>query len=323
MYSIKQYDSSHYAVWNDFVHNSRNGTFLFHRDFMEYHADRFEDYSLIVFDGDKPVALLPANRIGNTVHSHQGLTYGGLILTGAIGVEKVEKLFRTLCSFLLNNGIDRLLIKLLPSFYNKEASFELDYILFKYGSTLYRRDMNLAIDYSKSLTIAKSKLKHFRRISGIGLEIRKNNDFRSFWNHVLIPVLSEKHQASPVHSITEIEMLHTRFPQEISQYNVYQGDKIVAGITLFDFGNVIKSQYGAATAEGEKLRALDFVFITLIDKFREKKAFFDMGTVTSNDGKTYNNGMLKQKEELGCRAYSQDFYEVRTGDFVLLDNVLI
>ena len=46
---------------------------------MEYHADRFTDYSLLVYDGNKLLALLPANRSGDVLYSHAGLTYGGVI----------------------------------------------------------------------------------------------------------------------------------------------------------------------------------------------------------------------------------------------------
>ena len=80
-YNIIKYTSDYYQIWNDFVANAKNATFLFNRDFMEYHSDRFEDNSLLIFDEkDKLVAIFPANRIGNELFSHQGLTYGGLIL---------------------------------------------------------------------------------------------------------------------------------------------------------------------------------------------------------------------------------------------------
>ena len=49
-YSVKQYQEKDYASWNAFIGQAKNATFLFHRDFMEYHKDRFEDYSLMIFD---------------------------------------------------------------------------------------------------------------------------------------------------------------------------------------------------------------------------------------------------------------------------------
>ncbi|HYD92254.1 MAG TPA: FemAB family protein, partial [Flavobacterium sp.] len=286
-------------------------TFLFHRDFMEYHSDRFRDFSLLIFEGEKLVAVMPANRAGEVLHSHQGLTYGGLVLETSIGGEKVEEIFKALRDYLNDAGINSIKIKQILSIYHKTPAYELDYILYKHGGGLYRKDMNLAIDYSRPLAISKSKLKHFRRISAIGLEIRMDNDFGAFWNNVLIPRLAEKHNAKPVHTLDEIKLLHDRFPKNIIQYNVYHKDRILAGITLFNFENVVKSQYGATTNEGEKLRALDYLFITLIEEFKDKTSFFDMGTVTEGDG-DYNKGLLKQKEELGCSIYTQDFYEIRT-----------
>ena len=79
IYKVKTYKSSDKNTWNNFVLESNQDTFLFQRDFMDYHSDRFIDYSLMVYKNDKVIALLPANRVDDTLYSHQGLTYGGLI----------------------------------------------------------------------------------------------------------------------------------------------------------------------------------------------------------------------------------------------------
>ena len=57
---------------------------------MEYHKERFEDFSLLVFDKVKLVAVLPANRVDNKVYSHQGLTYGGLVYASKLKIEKIS-----------------------------------------------------------------------------------------------------------------------------------------------------------------------------------------------------------------------------------------
>lgn len=46
MIEIHRYTAAYHRDWNDFVSESSNGTFLFLREYMEYHADRFTDYSL-------------------------------------------------------------------------------------------------------------------------------------------------------------------------------------------------------------------------------------------------------------------------------------
>ena len=43
---------------------------------MEYHSDRFQDFSLIIYnDKGNIMALLPASIDGDTVMSHGGLTF--------------------------------------------------------------------------------------------------------------------------------------------------------------------------------------------------------------------------------------------------------
>ncbi len=78
-WSLERYAPSRASIWDTFVDTSRNGTFLLTRPYMDYHADRFEDCSLMAYKNGKLRAVLPANISGKTLHSHQGLTYGGWI----------------------------------------------------------------------------------------------------------------------------------------------------------------------------------------------------------------------------------------------------
>ena len=74
MLEIVRYTPDQKQAWNDFVSRSKNGTFLLDRNYMDYHADRFTDHSLMVYRRDKLYALLPGNIAGDTFYSHQGLT---------------------------------------------------------------------------------------------------------------------------------------------------------------------------------------------------------------------------------------------------------
>jgi hypothetical protein len=311
-YSVKQYQGSDYANWNAFISKAKNATFLFHRDFMEYHSDRFQDYSLLVFEEDKLIAVLPANRVEETVYSHQGLTYGGLVYSSKINGEIVADIIESLLSFCKGNGMKFFNFKAIPSFYTTNGgNQEIDFFLLKKGAFLDKKEMNLAINLVLPLTISKSKLKHFRKIENLDLEIVEEQQLQSFWELVLEPRLLEKYDAKPVHTLQEITKLKSDFPDNIKQFSVYYNTDIIAGITLFETDTVVKSQYGATTKKGEELRALDFLFITLIKKYkREGKQFFDMGIVNEDNEKGYHTGLLKQKEELGCSIYGQDFYKM-------------
>lgn len=76
---VKQYNIKDKEIWNEFVLNSKQGTFLLNRNYMDYHSDRFDDNSLMFYDTkDRLTAILPANIKDNVLQSHQGLSYGGL-----------------------------------------------------------------------------------------------------------------------------------------------------------------------------------------------------------------------------------------------------
>lgn len=310
-YTIKKYDRNDYNMWNEFIAQAKNATFLFHRDFMEYHQDRFEDFSLLIFEDEKLKAILPANKKENSVYSHQGLTYGGLVFSPKLNAEKVELILDTVLFFLKEKGIETFYYKPIPSFYYSKGNQEIDFFLYKRGAVLERKEMNLAANLKLPLQISKSKLKHFRRIENLDLDIIEEEDFKPFWNEVLEPRLLEKFNAKPVHTKEEMAFLKQKFPEKIKQYSVYHEDEIIAGITIFETKNVVKSQYGATSKKGEEFRALDFLFINLIHKYKRKgKDFFDMGIVNKENESGYHSGLLKQKEELGCSIYNQDFYKI-------------
>lgn len=310
-YTVKQYRKSDFNNWNTFVSQAKNATFLFHRNFMEYHKERFEDFSLLVFESEKLVAILPANRVGEVVYSHQGLTYGGLVFSSKLKVENVGFIFDEILLFLRIKKVKQLNYKPIMSFYFNEGNTEMDFFLIKNRGRLDQKEMNLAINLQAPLKISKSKLKHFRRIENLDLYVVEEEDFYPFWEKILEPRLLEKFDTKPVHSKEEIRILKNRFPENIKQFSIYQKEEIIAGITIFDSGTVVKSQYGATSKKGEAVRALDFLFINLIQKYKsEGKLFFDMGIVNEENEIGYNPGLLTQKEELGCSVYSQDFYKI-------------
>lgn len=305
-YIVKQYESEDAVIWNKFVANAKNATFLFHRDFMEYHSDRFHDFSLLIFDEKQNLkAILPANRVGETLFSHQGLSYGGLVFEKNHNPISTSKIMDAVCFFLKEIKFKEVHIKIIPTIYSEFSTQEFDHYLFTVGATLSNREMNLIIDLRNNWNLSKSKLKHFKK-SEPNLEIIEENDFSMFWENVLTPRLFEKYNTKPVHNLNEIQFLKGKFSTNIIQFSAYFDEELVAGITIFKFGNVVKSQYGATTDKGEKVRALDFLFINLVEKFRKEGIhFFDMGTVGNNEG------LWNQKVELGCSVYNNDFYTIK------------
>ena len=278
---------------------------------MEYHQDRFEDFSLLIFEEKELLAVLPANKVNNEVFSHQGLTFGGLLLHSSISAEGIKKILRVLQLFLKEKGITNITIKSIPEFYFKSSSIDFKKKLIDDNYEIISTNRVLAIDYREPLSIHKTKLKNYRN-NKYNFEIKQSNNFSAFWEQVLVPRLQEKHNTKPVHTLSEITMLNQSFPENIKQYDIYLENEILAGITIFENEYVVKSQYGATTSNGEKTRALDYLFLHLIYQYKDVgKRFFSMGTVTdANYELGYNPGLLKQKEELGCQVFEQPILKI-------------
>ena len=322
-YTVRKYSKTDLKTWNEFIAQAKNATFLFHRDFMEYHKDRFEDYSLMVFDGEKLVAILPANKSGETVYSHQGLTYGGLVYNDKIKLVSVIQIFKTVLFFLNENSIQKLQLKLIPSIYHQKPSEELNYILFLLESRIIRRDALSVIDMFQPFLLSKIRKRGVKTGINNGLIIKEVNDLDDFWNKILIPNLTQKHQAKPVHSLEEITKLKALFPEKIRQFNVYEKDVIVAGTTIFETTTVAHSQYISGKDDKNQLGAIDFLFYHLISEVFQNKRFFDFGISNENQGQNLNQGLSYWKESFGASTIVQDFYEVETSNFNRLETVLI
>lgn len=323
MYLIKQYKAADYTIWNTFVSDSKNGTFLFHRDFMEYHQDRFEDFSLLIFKDAKLLAVLPANKVNHQIYSHQGLTYGGLVYSDKLRLSTILEIFGEMLQFLNSNNFNQIFIKLIPSIYHTKPAEDLHYILFLVQARLIKRDALSVIDLRESVLLYKNRKEGVRRGINHQLVIKEENNLDIFWNQILIPNLRDKHFANPVHTLQEINMLKSKFPKNIRQFNVYFKDKIVAGTTIFESKNVAHSQYIASSESKNELGSLDFLYHYLItDIFKEKK-YFDFGISNENQGQNLNQGLSYWKESFGASTIVQDFYEVETNRFKLLENVVI
>ena len=322
-FEIIKYSEAHFTTWNNFVAKSKNATFLFHRDFMGYHKDRFEDTSLMVCKNQKLVAIFPANKVDYTAYSHQGLTYGGLILLENIKFDTVLKAFREALSYLKNIGIKTLVLKQMPSIYLKQPSDEISYLMFILKAELIRRDSLSVIQLDDKIKVSNNRFEGVKKAEKLQLTIKEEHTFDAFWNEILIENLQKKHNAKPVHSLEEITLLKKRFPNNIKQFNVYNNNKIVAGTTVFVTDTVAHSQYISGDEDKNELGSLDFLHLHLINNVFKDKVYFDFGTSNENQGKHINKGLQFWKEGFGARTVAQDFYKIKTENFINLDEVFV
>ena len=298
-------------------------SFLFYRDYMDYHRDRFADHSLMVYRGGKLVALLPANRAADgTLISHEGLTYGGLVVSRSTTLHDVLVCFHACLRHLHERQIPTLRYKRIPGFYNTLPDDEVAYALFLLEARLYRRDCAVVVSQADRLPFEERRRRQIKKAGGFNVRIVQEKNYSAFWERVLVPRLAARHGIKPVHSIEEITLLASHFPENIRQFSVYCDDEIVAGATIYETPTVAHAQYIGATDKGQKIGALDYLFGWLLDEFYRGKRYFDFGICNEQEGRLLNHGLQDWKEGFGGRCYAHDFYEIATANYSKLESVL-
>lgn len=309
MISVRFYKPEHKKLWNEFIAQSKNGTFMLGRDYLEYHADRFEDFSLLLYEGETLRAVLPASRHGEEVRSHGGLTYGGLICGLAMTAQLMLQCFEALGNFLSDEGIKTLLYKRVPWIYHRYPSDEDLYALFIGRARLVRRDISSCIFQSDRINFNERRRRNIKKALKAGLEIRETADYAAYIG-LLEEVLAERHQAAPVHTAGELESLARGHPDNIRLFAAYRGSVMLAGTLIYETPLVAHTQYLASNGEGRAAGALDLVISHLVNDLYRDKRYFDFGISTENNGRHLNEGLIGQKQEFGGRGVVHDFYEI-------------
>ena len=309
MFEIVRYTSAHHDEWNKFVAASKNGTFLFDRRFMDYHADRFEDCSLMIYRRGVLYALLPANIKGEVLTSHGGLTYGGLVMSDKCTAKGVQEAFEAINDYLRVIAVRKVVYKAIPWIYHQQPAeedlFALTSVCF---ARLIIRDISSAIISERCLPFTESRRSGIRKAQRKGLQVRESTDFAAFWQ-VLNANLTKKYGVRPVHSAEELILLNSRFPDKIRLFMVFDGEQVLGGTVLFLTPQVLHTQYISATAEGKACGAIDLLFDELLHKVFATYRYIDFGKSTSNDSADLNAQLIFQKEGFGARAVCYDTYE--------------
>jgi hypothetical protein len=275
---------------------------------MDYHADRFQDHSLLVYDGPKLVAVLPANLDGTTLVSHGGLTFGGLQIGDSISARRVLEIFTAVREHLQDLGISSWLYKAVPHIYHRVPGEEDLYALFTLGAVLVRRDVSAAIRLDARLPYSKGRKAAVKAAQRAEIEVGPSDDFDGFMA-LQQGVLRARYDADPVHTGEELALLASRFPDEIALHTAKIGGRLVAGVVVYQTQIVAHSQYIAVNEEGRDAHALD----KLIDDglsacVEDLKRWWDFGTSNEPATGALNEALSRNKESYGARAVVYDQY---------------
>lgn len=314
---VKRYSGVNKQLWDDFVSQAEVHSILFYRDFMEYHSDRFADYSLMVFQENKLIAILPANiDADNILHSHQGLSYGGFLFQRFARLEVRVAVYDSVLRFLEKNSVVDMMIKSIPSFY---LSDHVEQLVLHWLNAKKERTYVYTYFLREGYKVAnKGRLEGIKNGKQLGVDIRQSTDFKAFWNDILVPNLGVRFGVKPTHEVDEIVLLSQKFQNQIQLFCAFQGQKLRAGIVVFIHKNVAHAQYIAGD-NNRKDGALDLLIDDVIRKFNNDR-IFSFGTSSENQGDSVNKGLLYWKESFRAVNDVQQFYHIKTANHTKLIN---
>jgi len=309
MFTIVRYSTDRHDAWNSYVAKARNATFLFYREYMDYHSDRFRDHSLMFYVGNHLHSVMPAHEVGEIFCTHRGLTYGGLLMDENVTTADVVTLFDELNGYLSGQGFKKVLYRAIPWVYHRLPAEEDLYAMFwKCGARLQQRMSGTVIVMGEHLRWRKDHRRRLKQAQEAGITVKADASLAEFWP-VLNDNLMRKFQAQSVHTLEEIELLKARFPDNIIQYSAYLEGQIVGGITFYVMGHVLHGQYSGTTDDGKRLGAMEAIYHQVMYHDYANMRYLDFGTSNEQGGVVLNEGLIAHKEGYGGRTVCYDTYE--------------
>ena len=311
MVEIIRYDATMAAQWNEMARQCRNSTFQHQRGYMDYHSDRFTDCSLIALHNGKPRALLPANVDGDTLWSHRGLTFGGwLVPLKHFDVTVMIEVMDATVAWMKDNGLKRLVYKAVPHIYHRYPCEEDLYALFRHHASLLETNISTTIDLSCPLPLDRGNKSGANAARKAGITVGPSEDWQQYW-HLLSSLLDERYDTRPVHTLDEILLLQSRFPDDIRLYTATLDGELLAGVVMYLSAPVAHCQYIGASPRGKDSKALTLLFDYLIqESTRLGYRFFDFGISNEDHGRYLNEGLVRQKSRLGGRGIVYNTFEI-------------
>lgn len=318
------YTDEYEEMWDSLVlTQSANGNFLQTRNFLNYHGNKkFMDHSLLFFKGETLAAVMPANEIenGKVLISHQGSTFGGLVVKECFcSTNNYKWIFEEMIEHFNECGYDRVELRMPHWLYMRSDRHNelLDYF-FQLNGFCSRGEVGFFVDL-KNISenfeadyepLKRRKLKKAYKNNLSFRKINSDSEIKAFYDVLADNML--KFHTVPLHTFEDMKNFkNIRLKDTISFYGVYHENELIAGSMVFDFCNkkVFHTQYLASRQDCLEYCPNEFLYTSLIREAREKGyRYLSYGTATLEHGEVYNENLGLYKEGFNTDTYVNRTY---------------
>lgn len=302
--SVRRYRPECEVEWNEFLLNARNRSFLFNRSYMDYHKDRFADHSLMILRGDQLIGVLPVNEIDSELFSHNGLTFGGLIVHDNFRLEHAFETFEAIIRYGRGAGLRRLTYRPAPHCYCKPATEEDLVAICRLGGSVIDVKPMSVLHPQAVAEVRVSRPTEIRRAERQGILIATDYDWDGFIR-ICSETLAHRHGAQPVHSGAEMAMLAARFPDNIQLIGARQRGVLIGGLIVYENRCCDRLQYIGVVEEQRRNGVLSALQCHAVERASKRQTWLDFGPSVDPATDTVNFGMTFAKESYGARTIAQ------------------
>ena len=313
MIRARLYEPSDRGRWDEFVAQARTGHFMFSRDYLEYHGERFADASLLFHRDERLVAVLPAHRDGEALVSHAGLPFAGVLSAPRTRLETVSGIFDAIAATLAAEGLERLVYRAVPHPYHRVPAEEDLFELHRRGATLFDARPGSFIPLGAAPGFSRKRREALSRPRRAGVRVGPSKEIGAFMD-LCAEFLQRRHAAEPLHSREEMELLASRFPDAIRLYAAWAGESLLGGLVVYRSEPCSRVQHLAMTEEGIAVGAIDAVYDHVLHHVPDLGRFLDVGTSLDPTTGEVNSSLLFYKESLGASVVLQRSFEWAPGD---------
>ena len=298
--------------WDALVEGAPNGHLMARSGFFRYHADRFEDASLFIRRGRRPLGVLPANRVGETLWSHQGVSFGGLILHPRTHFNHVEAAVSALLEHLRSGGIKSLMYRPAPHPYQVFPREEDVFFLEQAGARRVDTKLHSMILCGEPTALTAKTWNHtVKRSREAGLTVRAGGDadLPAVW--ALVEAALERHSQRAVHSLDDLALLRQRFPDEVLFMLAESGEgELLSGQVLLRSARTLTLLYVGDAPAGREVNAGTLLLDQVMKAPEHAGSWFDLGQWCDTGSRQGSDSLLQFKEAAGGRLIQRHTWQL-------------
>lgn len=305
--AVERYTEAFRDQWDDLVEASPTGTIQQTRRFLDYHGERFDDFSLVVTEQrsgrPRTIAVLPLARTSaDRAVSHPGAAHGGLVARTPLGIERTVAALESIESFLVRIGLTSIQYRPSPATFHSVTCEDDTAALALLGASVCSRVPNTVVD-TRVTELGRERNRRFARRAGCTSSETQD----STGIHILLcETLDRRHRVRPVHTNEQLLDLKKRFPHDVRFFETYHEEKLVAGVITFQLNRATHIQYMCSSPEGFIVRALDNTIELVAQEMPAHSCYLSLGISTSPDGLELNPGLARFKEKFGGTTHCID-----------------